>query len=230
MHALTSETEFPSRLPGDHLKRLPEWCVYVEADLGVAPDDNGFFAAIDQVGGDPNNLNIVLLSLTCELLIGLSFAIPINCNRDELAKILGEKGADPDQVRRTLDVVAKAIHLVLYLCADDAEMQPTRWSKAAKTRPRLKPGRNGERYMPQPDGLEIWNVGYKIGAQLRASTSGDVGGSVRPHTRRAHWHHYWVGSGDEKQLRVRWLPPIRVKLDDAPTRSTIKRVDQESRT
>lgn len=33
--------------------------------------------------------------------------------------------------------------------------------------------------------------------------------NVRPHVRRAHWHHYWVGEGRTK-LEVRWIEPTLV--------------------
>lgn len=33
--------------------------------------------------------------------------------------------------------------------------------------------------------------------------------SVRPHVRRAHWHHYWVGEGHTR-LEVRWIEPTLV--------------------
>ena len=33
--------------------------------------------------------------------------------------------------------------------------------------------------------------------------------SVRPHVRRAHWHHYWVGEG-RNRLEVRWIEPTFV--------------------
>ena len=36
-----------------------------------------------------------------------------------------------------------------------------------------------------------------------------TGRSVRPHVRRAHWHHYWVGEG-RTRLEVRWIEPTFV--------------------
>ena len=32
---------------------------------------------------------------------------------------------------------------------------------------------------------------------------------VRPHVRRAHWHHYWTGTG-RTTLEVRWIEPTLV--------------------
>ena len=35
-------------------------------------------------------------------------------------------------------------------------------------------------------------------------------GKCRPILRRRHPHRYWVGSGDNKHLEVRWIDEIRV--------------------
>ena len=48
-----------------------------------------------------------------------------------------------------------------------------------------------------------------------------TGRTVRPHLRRAHWHLYWTGEGSRHDPAraipvLRWLPPIPVKLDEAP--------------
>ncbi|EMO24671.1 hypothetical protein LEP1GSC170_1243 [Leptospira interrogans serovar Bataviae str. HAI135] len=34
-----------------------------------------------------------------------------------------------------------------------------------------------------------------------------------PHIRRAHWHHFWAGSNEERKLILRWLPPIPVNFE-----------------
>lgn len=41
-----------------------------------------------------------------------------------------------------------------------------------------------------------------------------------PHTRRRHPHHYWVGSGDDRHLEVRWLEPMRINASDKGIKTT----------
>ena len=51
-------------------------------------------------------------------------------------------------------------------------------------------------------------VGKSAGQKLRSST--------KSYVRRAHWHHYWVGSekrGD-RRLELKWLPPIPVGKEE----------------
>lgn len=44
-------------------------------------------------------------------------------------------------------------------------------------------------------------------AELRTPT--------RQHWVRGHWHHYWTGSGDDRELSLRWLVPYRRGTDEA---------------
>ena len=66
-----------------------------------------------------------------------------------------------------------------------------------------------------------WDVGFRIGAALRLAQSspdqkGELGGSgVRPHIRRAHWHGFWHGPREgTRSFKLKWIPPIPVKVDD----------------
>lgn len=47
------------------------------------------------------------------------------------------------------------------------------------------------------------------GTEYQRSTATGTGRTVRPHVRRAHWHHYWVGEG-RTRLEVRWIEPTFV--------------------
>lgn len=54
--------------------------------------------------------------------------------------------------------------------------------------------------------------------KARTVSSGQTTGprgdlTVRPHVRRAHWHHYWVGKG-RTTLEVRWIEPVLVLPGD----------------
>ena len=76
-------------------------------------------------------------------------------------------------------------------------------------------------------------VGYRIGAAIRKSTEirekvvyvGEHGkGSPKsPHIRRSHFHSYWTGSGDSKELIVKWVNTIFVHGGDG-NNSTVHNV------
>ena len=52
------------------------------------------------------------------------------------------------------------------------------------------------------------------------NTAQKQGTPKSPHVRRSHFHSYWTGSGDDKQLIVKWVNTIFVK-GDSKNRTTI---------
>jgi len=44
----------------------------------------------------------------------------------------------------------------------------------------------------------------------------------------SHHHSFWVGTGEERKLDLRWMPPIPVKMDFA-SKPTIRNVGENSR-
>lgn len=75
--------------------------------------------------------------------------------------------------------------------------------------------------------IRKWDVGVRFGNAFRtwkkktASGTTHTGGSgskKRPHSRKAHWSHYWYGSGENKVRRPKWISEcyIGMKNDDTP--------------
>jgi hypothetical protein len=77
--------------------------------------------------------------------------------------------------------------------------------------------------------IQKWDIGVRFGTSFRKwqkeknvqSTNQDTtaisrgtGTRQRPHSRRAHWSHYWYGHGDEKVLRPKWISAYWVNIDD----------------
>ena len=101
---------------------------------------------------------------------------------------------------------------VAYICSKNADIISHVSSKQKRS------SRSSSRRRP------TWSkVGYRIGNQLRAYNqlhseqgSQHANGSVRPHVRRAHWHHYWVGPSSDRRLVLKWLAPIFVALKNGP--------------
>lgn len=73
--------------------------------------------------------------------------------------------------------------------------------------------------------IQQWDVGIRFGASFRkwrkaqeaapSNTSNSSGerSKQRPHSRRAHWSHYWYGSGDNKERRPKWVSSYLVNVD-----------------
>ena len=124
-----------------------------------------------------------------------------------------------------------AFNLLAYICAANADINTVYTpSKPVKGR---KPNKAKDRKRSM---CTVHQVGYHIGAKLRAyerrmasadAVDADSDGekrNVRPHMRRAHWHHYWTGPRDvpeERRLVIKWVAPTFVNASkggvDAPT-------------
>ena len=89
------------------------------------------------------------------------------------------------------------------------------------------------KYNNKIEPIRKWAVGTRYGEKIRRlerkrKLYGDAclfGSSnidksrPRPHTRSAHWHHYWCGNKENKHLELRWLEPTFVNgtVDDIIT-------------
>ena len=100
---------------------------------------------------------------------------------------------------------------VAYICSANADIEPS-----------YTPNRKLKRNNAKRRSMAEWHdVGYRIGAELRSykrsssNDGGHLGGTVRPHMRRAHWHHYWTGPrrGDRK-LVLKWIAPTMVGVGE----------------
>lgn len=251
LYEAVRDTPLDRDLPRDPLYRLPEWCVYVETpDLaweigGECRPIHGVWAHLDwdeRVAGQPHDeLRLVLdtARTPAEALDPLHGCLPIplilgaGTIESALARVV-ESGAEQARLRGMtlpadlLDarVVSQAlwpiVSLLLYLCAEDAEIVDRAGTRPGNPEPK-RTRRHGWRLFPV-DGPRTWDVGVRIGAALRRAyqaeqTGGDgtpTGRHVRPHIRRAHWHTFLAGPrAGERERRVRWLPPIPVNVEDA---------------
>src|SRR5690606_23423205 len=99
------------------------------------------------------------------------------------------------------------ISVLLYLCAEEAEVRPTRGVKRSPGRPQLRNGR-----LPPARGLEVYETGFRLGGALREAL--DAAGSgihrgPRPHVRRAHWRNQAYGP-KRSQHKLLWIHPTLV--------------------
>ena len=103
------------------------------------------------------------------------------------------------------------VNAMAYLCSANADVEEV-YSPS--------PSLSAETVRRKHLSTATWReVGYHIGAEIRKharyeSTGGGDGRKVRPHMRRAHWHHFWRGpKNGNRELFIKWLPPIVVNAD-----------------
>jgi len=151
------------------------------------------------IGGDPASSDgergRAVVNTGSETLALCSFAI---------SKTYGLMLDDTPLERYPTELVANG---VAYLCSLNADIMPS-----YKPQPGLK--RNNAK---RRSNATWYDVGTRVGSELRAyeraksERKPHQGGTVRPHMRRAHWHHFWTGPRNgARNLILKWLPPTIV--------------------
>ena len=150
--------------------------------------------------------------------------------RDDLLQQVHTEAAQSDALAEALRCT---LQLVLYLCAQNAEITPSP-EQASHTK-RSSTGVIVDRYAE----IRKWDVGIRVGNAVRnyrrqqEITPVDdlvrTHASPRPHMRRGHWHHFWTGPKSkpaERKLILQWVAPTFVTAsgkDDTPV--VLHRVD-----
>lgn len=127
-----------------------------------------------------------------------------------------------DSLHEQIEPALIAIQLCLYLCAINADIEDIPESK-----PRVHRERSG-RIMDKASEVAGKNVGIHIGASLRRArnsstqhSSAGTGSKKRPHFRRGHWHHYWAGTKDARNLILKWTAPTIIHPEDGDDSITV---------
>lgn len=206
-------------IPADLLLNLPYPCIAVEASPIKASTENGniqlsgsflLHASTMPETGKP------CLSGQFEDAFGnpVHYFLPIEGTIGESIDALHKfhrENYDGDVSREDSILNAAPIlyaaQIVLYLQSLEPDIQ---------TRPvARKRGKSSGKVAKPP---KMYDVGVRLGATLRRSkaaeksTSTGTGTKKRAHTRRGHWHHYWIGSvkSDTRKLTLRWVHPMLV--------------------
>ncbi len=121
----------------------------------------------------------------------------------------------------TYNLCNKLMQLVLYICASNADIQENPAQKRIYRRPQ-KRSEIKNRFSE----IRKWNVGFRYGDKLRKAKkryeysdeqqSAEPGTKKRPHSRRAHYHHFWTGSKydpSQRKLVLKWLAPMLIHGD-----------------
>ena len=134
-----------------------------------------------------------------------------------ISHTMPELNMTEDDAQANIFPVLLAIQIILYLQAQNADI------KSAPPEQKKKKTKRGSRSRQQKPSKIIY-VGYRVGKLLRASADPDdvkksePGSVKRPHARRGHWHHYWIGPKDkpqERRLILRWVAPTMIHPDGA---------------
>ena len=247
------ETPVTGDIPVEILERLPAWCCYIpfetprhvirdnargffvhqEYDMGTGRRELRFLLDFDLPHEESVlKLQPMILHLTGNLTDCLTSAfaesrkqaLKHGYTEEQYKELMAAAGYSLNAVAEaTAHEIAPLVSLTLYLCSTSAEILGRDGQNKPLNRPVLRHTKRGTRMFP-PQQPEEWQVGFRLGATLRAAAphvSGpDRGGThvgPKPHLRRAHWHAFWTGPKakpgreyTDRKLVLKWLHPILV--------------------
>jgi hypothetical protein len=224
-------TPLDGEIPGDLLRRLPEWGLYLSlrnAPGSDAFDDfglDGVFVTLNyRKASGGMELRLLFAGDDEEWLVGVTVQLGGTLEEGIRGKLM-EPGllsepltgvSEESTVVQDLASIARpVVNLLLYVVSDAPDID------GRPVRPQPVKTKRGMREFPAP-APRTWNVGARMGAALRSAMElreredaeqGDSGGRgrPRPHFRRAHWALRWTGPRTEPQTAViRWIGPTLV--------------------
>ena len=116
------------------------------------------------------------------------------------------------------------VQILNYLASIEPDIEENEETKQTYRQPSEKTETNVVNTTTNDKFSEIrkWDVGVRYGTAFRkwkkeqstaeSKPNGKHTGK-RPHSRKAHWHKYWYGSGDNKYCRYRWLGFMLINAD-----------------
>lgn len=113
------------------------------------------------------------------------------------------------------------LNAILYLCSENSEIKESETTKRT-----YKPSSTIKNKFSE---IKKYECGFVYGETIRKnkktstpnndnegnkaddnSSSKKMRKGIRPHVRKAHWHHYWVGKKGSRNLVLLWIAPTHV--------------------
>lgn len=163
------------------------------------------FFHVDQ-SKDTNYRDIVVtptrLLLSNDLTVAESFEISYNMKFD---------AAEESPVRT-------ALSMLLWLCVEEPDVTNVHGVKMSREdlkKPRYARNKQTGSFVP-PMQATYLEIAQRMGGEIKSwnqeivesEKSGQTAKRKAPHIRRGHWHGMWVGSGDNKEFKLRWQKPL----------------------
>ena len=241
---LINQADQNLKIPIDILNKIPFFCVYIETT--TMEDMDGFFVHFesDTNTGELELRFLIVLKdgdifpIPFHLIEGGTIADGINASfekANENQRMLHTNKYEIDDAKDyARDLCCKLLQLVLYVCSKNKEMVEDPVQKKITRQPKsfqfIK-----DKYRE----VQRWNFGEKSGDFIRKfyktldfeeevkkknetnitnnpKRSKTNGTPKRPHLRKAHWHHYWIGSDNKENrtLELKWMAPMFIHKDD----------------
>lgn len=224
-------------VPTEVLYNMPYPCIYIKTNTKKYID--GFFVFFQAVPyelqpegtlelhfliiKDNDNLRFTPLSIVLDNKKTLG-----ECVKKYLKSVQQRSDEDYSEVSSALfkeasEVLPFFMQLVLYICAENREIEEDKVQKKITKKP------SSSKFIKDKfREVQKWNLGTRTGIILRAFKAREktysnsenkeqeatlkvsqARGMMVPHSRRGHWHHFWIGKRgtDSRKLILKWVAP-----------------------
>ena len=211
-------------------KMLRELNIPLDATFG----EELTFTLTETLPGEIHPLKCIIGSITCGLGIG-NVVLPIGETVGESIKAAMDFKDNSQhwiakEMRRIENIPIQAesfkllIQLLLYINSSNSDQ------KNAEERNVPKNEKKAIKRQLEKTKTKVIDVGYHIGKLIKTAResegSSGKGGKKRPHFRRAHWHHYWIGKRDgERTLILKWVMATAIHADQIDEKPTVMMVE-----
>lgn len=230
---LRSQADSAMKFPVDVLMNLPYPCVFFNTPT---MDIDGFFACYDMYG----DCYSLLIWPVCESMMGqiiynmhLEADLSFERSFEDEMKMKKELHFSEEDIKRVRRQAAEMMQLVLYVCSQNCEREEDPEQKKILRQPKDKKDIK-DKYRE----VQKWIYGKQTGDIIRKMKSSSVryvfneenrgtGTPKAPHSRRGHWHNYWIGEHGtaERKLVLRWLAPMFIYKDEMGEAVTTNMID-----
>lgn len=208
------------KIPVAAFEKLPFSCIWIETNNLVIDNNQikGFFVWREySLELKSAELSMVFVTEDMELL-------PILFDYKDRNKIMKDMLVETSIPGGMI----QALQLVLYLCSVGADVEENPVQKKITKRSEVLRDKYRE--------VRKWNVGVRFGNTIRdyaAKEDKSHNGShskKRPHWRKGHFQHYWIGpksKPEERQLILNWIQPVLVNenlLEDEELPAVVHKV------
>lgn len=126
-------------------------------------------------------------------------------------------------------VVSKLLKLIMYICTINSDVKKSSRQQAIRNSAVVS---NSKSVVNTANSVKLSDVGFTIGKAIRLynknvennneeedsettiTTKPRKSTAKRPHIRRGHFHHYWMGKANNKQLILKWVAPTFIHVNN----------------
>lgn len=124
-------------------------------------------------------------------------------------------------------VVSKLLKLIMYICTINSDVKKSSRQQSVRNSAIVS---NSKFVVNTANSIKLSDVGFTIGKAIRlynknaennnndedsettVTTKPRKSTAKRPHIRRGHFHHYWIGKADNRQLILKWVAPTFIHV------------------